>query len=169
MKITVAICTRNRAGLLSKTLASLARAIPPARAAWEVIIVDNASIDETGAVVASFRNRLPIVSVHEPNAGVSRARNAAVHAASGDYMLWTDDDVRVDADWLITYERAFASYHDAAVFGGAISPTFEDQPPKWLLDAFDGIDTAYATRALPAFDTPIDPTREMPFGANFAL
>ena len=85
-------------------------------------------------------------------------------------MLWTDDDVRVDADWLTVYERAFASYPDAAVFGGAINPIFEGEPPKWLLAAFDGIDTAYATRVLPAVDTPIDSTHwEMPFGANFAL
>src|SRR5438067_1333131 len=115
MKLSIAICTWNRATLLEQTLASIASATVPT-AAWEVIVVNNNCTDETEAVLERFLSLLPLKRVFEGAPGLSNARNAAIKAASGDYLIWTDDDVLVGTDWLVAYERAFTRWPDAAVF-----------------------------------------------------
>ena len=168
-RFTVAICTWNRAGLLARTLHHLARARPPA-APWELIVVDNGSTDDTAAVLRRFASRLPLRVVAEPQLGLSRARNAAVVAARGDYVLWTDDDVRVDEHWLVAYEAAVARAPDAAVFGGPIRPEFEASPPAWLLDAWADLSDAFAVRDLGAERLAFDGRDDtMPYGANFSI
>jgi glycosyltransferase involved in cell wall biosynthesis len=170
MKLTVAICTWNRAPLLRKTLESLAVQHKLCDANWDLLVVNNNCTDETDAVIADFESRLPIRGLHEPNPGLSNARNRAIAAATGDYIVWTDDDVVVCPDWLSAYTRAFQAWPDHAVFGGPIRPEFEGEPPDWLLSVWPDVQTAYAIRD-------IDPTAEdhsivtgkEPFGANFAV
>ena len=95
MRVTVAICTRNRAGSLEKTLDSLAAMTVPVDTSWDLLVVDNGSVDRTSEVIDSFSESLPARTVVEPVTGLSRARNAAVAAATGEYIVWTDDDVSV--------------------------------------------------------------------------
>src|SRR5262249_10345499 len=106
MKLSVAICTWNRAKLLEQCLDRLANASPPT-ADWELLVVNNNCSDNTDGVLDSFAARLPVRRIFEPKQGHSNARNAAVRSASGDYIIWTDDDVLVDKEWLVAYERAF--------------------------------------------------------------
>ncbi len=170
MKLTVAICTWNRAPLLRRTLDSLAVQQGLGDLTWELLVVNNNCTDETDAVVSAFKSRLPIRALHEPNPGLSNARNKAIAAATGDYMVWTDDDVVVCPEWLSSYAQAFQAWPDHAVFGGPIRPEFEGNPPDWLLSVWPQVQNAYAIRD-------IDPVREElaivvgkePFGANFAV
>jgi glucosyl-dolichyl phosphate glucuronosyltransferase len=60
----------------------------------------------------------------------SRARNRAVYAARGDYLVWTDDDVVVDPNWLAAYVAAFRRRPEAAVFGGPVFPRYEPPVPQ---------------------------------------
>src|SRR5690242_2260831 len=131
MTLSVVICTWNRATLLERALTSIASAEPPT-VAWEVIVVNNNCTDGTEHVIERFTSRLPIKRVFEPTPGLSNARNAAIAVAQGHYLIWTDDDVLVSADWVIAYERAFKRWPDAAFFGGPIRPCFEGTPPRWL-------------------------------------
>lgn len=168
--VAVVICTYRRPKSLARTLASLAAAAPPGRAAWQVLVVDNGDCAETQAVAAAFRDRLPLRILVERQAGLSRARNAAIRALETEYFIWTDDDVTVDAGWLRGYEAAFAAYPDAAFFGGPVALRFEGRQPAWLPDALPFIATAFAQRAPEAGLGPVgdDPGR-MPFGANMAV
>jgi glucosyl-dolichyl phosphate glucuronosyltransferase len=166
--VTVAICTRNRARALERTLRSLATAASPPPLSWEVLVIDNGSEDDTANVVASLSNALPVRVVAESRTGLSHARNAAIAAARGDYIVWIDDDVLVDAEWLRAYLEAFRAWPDVAFFGGPIVPTFEGTPPRWLRAALPNVDNAYAARDLG--NTPVALTRDtLPFGANFAV
>lgn len=170
MRITVAICTWNRAKLLTQTLVQMARIIPPAGLEWELLVVNNNCTDETDTVIADFSHRLPLRRVSQPVPGLSNARNAAVAAAGGDYILWTDDDVLVDQQWLTAYARAFERWPEAAVFGGPIEPWFEGTPPGWLTRAWPHVADAYASRDLG--QQPIPLTSEgglLPYGANYAI
>ncbi len=166
----VVICTYKRPRSLARALSSLAAAAPPLRAAWRVAVVDNADCAETRAVAAAFRDRLPLEILIEPQAGLSRARNAAVRMLDVDYILWTDDDVTVDAGWLRAYEAAFEAFPDAAYFGGPVDLHFEGKPPAWLPGALPLIATAFAQRSATPGLGPIgdDPGR-IPFGANMAI
>lgn len=169
VRITVAICTYNRCALLERTLSSLARAAVPDRVDWEVLVVDNRCTDRTPAVVRHFRDALPVRRLEEPRPGLSHARNRAVAAASGDYVVWTDDDVRVDPGWIVSYAEAFERWPEAGFFGGPIRPHFEGEPPRWLTDGWEEVRGAYPVRELG--DEPFAITRRarLPYGANFAV
>jgi glycosyltransferase involved in cell wall biosynthesis len=165
---TVAICTRNRSRALERTLRSLAAAAIPPSLSWEVLVVDNSSDDETPRVIANASDALPARAVDERQIGLSHARNAAIREARGDYIVWIDDDVLVDAQWLRAYHDAFRARPEIAFFGGPIVPTFEGSPPAWLRLALPRVDNAYAARDLGA--APVALTRDtLPFGANFAV
>lgn len=168
MIVTVAICTRNRARALERTLRSLAAAAVPPSLSWEVLVVDNSSADETPRVIANASDALLVRAVDERQIGLSHARNAAIREARGDYIVWIDDDVLVDAQWLRAYHDAFRARPEIAFFGGPIVPTFEGSPPAWLRLALPRVDNAYAARDLGA--APVALTRDtLPFGANFAV
>ena len=132
MKITVAICTWNRAQLLDATLASMHNLRIPEGIQWELIVVDNNSTDETPLVIERHSSALPIVALVEPRPGKSYAANLAAARASGELLVWTDDDVRVREDWLASYVRAANAWPGAAFFVGSIDPWFEETPPGWI-------------------------------------
>lgn len=170
MDVSVVICTRNRATSLHRCLASIRDAVIPPGLVWELVVVDNGSTDETAAVLAAFAPVLPLRILSEPEAGVSKARNRGLFAAEADYIVWTDDDVEVEAGWLTAYLDAFPRFPDAALFGGKITPTFEPPVPDWLaansgvfFDAFAGRDFGDTVFRFGAADG------KVPFGANFAF
>ncbi|MDB4870305.1 MAG: glycosyl transferase family 2 [Gemmatimonadales bacterium] len=167
-RISVVICTWNRGRLLRKTLEQMTRLIIPPGAVWELVVVNNNSSDDTDSVLREFEGKLPVVRLFEPTAGKSYAANLAVREAKGEYIVWTDDDVLVEPDWLQAYVTAFAMWPDASVFGGAIDPWFEQTPPRWLEEVFRQVEEAYA--ALDYGPTGLAMTHESyPFGANMAL
>ncbi len=167
--LTVAICTHNRARRLGETLRSLTLASLPLHHQLEIVVVANACTDDTERVAREYASRLPLRIVVEPEPGHSRARNAGVRAARGDYILWTDDDVRVHVDWLTAYERAILKWPGTTVFGGTITPVFEGGPPPWLARSVYVCESAFATRR-PSADAAVVPERDgLPYGANFAI
>ena len=168
MKITVAICTWNRSRLLQQTLESLTRLRVPDDLAWDLVIVDNRSQDDTREVIQSFESRLPIRYVFEGNQGHARSRNTAVEQAAGDLIVWTDNDVIVDRNWLAGYAEAALKYPQAAFFGGVIEPVFEAGKPDWLVDTWDKSHPVYAARDLGKTEFQLL-ENQFPFGANFAI
>jgi glucosyl-dolichyl phosphate glucuronosyltransferase len=168
MKATIAVCTRNRGPLLRQTLEQMSLLRVPAGVEWEVVVVDNGSTDDTAAVLADRAPHLPLRAVLEPVPGHSSARNRAVAEARGDYILWTDDDVLVDAGWLEAYTAAFARHPEAAVFGGPIEPFFPTPQPPWLERIWPHVASAYAVRELGPAAVPLAP-RTLPYGANYAV
>jgi glucosyl-dolichyl phosphate glucuronosyltransferase len=168
IRITVAIPTRNRCGPLGKALASLARMAVPNGLSWEVIVVNNGSQDATASTIETFASVLPLRAVAAPEVGKSQAMNAAVRAAHGDYLLWLDDDVLVDAGWLHAYHEAFFLWPETPFFGGPITPVFEGARPPWLDGALRHVGNAYA--ALDLGDEMIALQGDaLPFGANWAV
>jgi glycosyltransferase involved in cell wall biosynthesis len=156
--------------MLRAMLQSLARCSAPPGLAWEVLVVNNNCTDQTDDVAASFSNRLPLRLVFESAPGLSHARNAAVRAAYGDYVIWTDDDVLVSTGWLSAYVSAFDRRPDAAVFGGPIRPHFDVSPPAWLAHGVSHVGEAYGMRVTPGQEAEISiESNQFPFGANFAI
>lgn len=96
---TVVVATRNRSQLLPRLLRALEeqRGIP-----LEVVIVDDASTDETPAVTAELAaaSPLPVTVVRQPlRRGQSAGRNVGWRAATADLVLFTDDDCMPRPDW----------------------------------------------------------------------
>ena len=131
--ITVVIPTFNRAGGLAELFQSLQHLEPPSLP-YEIVVADNGSTDATAETVRGFAacSRVPVHYVHECRRGASYARNAAVAAASGSIVAFTDDDQDVAPDWLRAIERAFRRYPDIQVIGGRVFPRWLHPPPGWI-------------------------------------
>jgi len=110
VEVTAIICTRNRATQLSQVLESASHLVVPPGLSWEFIVVDNGSSDNTADVVRRYAGRLPLRIVREEIPGLSNARNRGVAEARGDYICWTDDDVRLDPNWLAAYAAALRAF-----------------------------------------------------------
>ncbi len=170
MDCSVVVCTRNQCAKLARMLASMAAMTVPPGLAWELLVVDNGSTDATPATIAAFADRLPIRRVGQPLAGLSNARNAAIAAATGRYIAWTDDDVLVAPGWLAAFAAAFAAYPDAALFAGRITPVLEPPTPDWFRAALPDLHYLLAARDFGPVPVPLSVAGErLPFGASFAV
>jgi glycosyltransferase involved in cell wall biosynthesis len=81
----------------------------------EVIVVDNGSTDDTPNIVARHDW---IRCVHEPEKGITRARQSGFEAASGDVIAFVDADTRPPPGWIEQIEAAFTSHEDLACLSG---------------------------------------------------
>jgi glycosyltransferase involved in cell wall biosynthesis len=136
--------------------------------AWELLVVNNNCTDATDAVLASFTGPLPLRRLVEPNQGVSHARNRAIQEASGDLLLWTDDDTRVDRDWLTAYVAAARAWPHGAFFGGSIQPWYACEPPTWVRANLETLQGMLGIRDFGPQESPF-PGDEVPYGANMAF
>jgi len=131
-----------------------------------LLIIDNGSTDDTKTVVESFDSRLPIRHVFEPLAGLSNARNRGVAEARGKYVLWTDDDVRVDPGWLTAYMKAFEANPDVGIFGGRSQPVYEKPVARWFADCESSLSGLLAIRDA---DWTYVTKDRLPYGLNYAV
>lgn len=97
--ISLVIPTYNRGHLIAETLDSALAQHPPF---LEIIVVDDGSTDNTSAVLARYADRIRLLD--GPNAGVQRARNRGVAAASGDFVAFCDSDDLLEAAYMATMQ-----------------------------------------------------------------
>ena len=129
--ISIVISTYNRGALLRDAVRSvLAQQGVPA---YEVIVVDNNSTDDTRAVVSALaRNDARVRYVFEGRQGVAHGRNAGVAASRANIVAFTDDDIRATPQWIASILRAFEEQPTADYVGGRILPMWPGEPPAWL-------------------------------------
>ncbi len=114
MTLTVAIVTRNRSRLLKKALEALKnQQVYPE----EVVIIDNASVDNTRQIVENF-GKLPIKYFYEAKIGIPYARNKALKLARGDVLAFMDDDSLPPRDWLKKVKSTHSKYQNIAAVQG---------------------------------------------------
>lgn len=104
-RVSVLIAARNEGANIGRTLSDiLAQDFP--KALLEVIVVDDHSTDDTAAVVRSFADRgvkLLKLNESEPlNSYKKKAISLAIGQATGDFIVTTDADCRMERDWLAT-------------------------------------------------------------------
>ncbi len=112
--ITVVIPAYNVSGFIEQCLASVqAQSLK----AWECIVVDDGSQDETAERAAAVQDRR-IRVLRQPNQGVSAARNAGLAAAQGRYVMFLDGDDLLHPTALERLFGALEGHHRAvAAFG----------------------------------------------------
>jgi glycosyltransferase involved in cell wall biosynthesis len=141
--VSICIPTFQRAGQLAPTLARVADVI--AGAGWsdrvELCLSDNASADDTAAIIAAFQPAGFAVKKFRQVENVGFARNLRTVAgmAQGEYLLFQGDDDALASGVCQTLDRALAEKPAVALF-----PTLPDQPmdgdwsarkdPRWLED-----------------------------------
>lgn len=136
IKIAAIVCTHNRAAFLPGLLDSLLhQSVGPE--AYEIIVVDNMSTDDTSRIGRSYDEQHDHLRYHlEPELGLSAARNAGIEQTRAELVAFTDDDAIVPPDWIERLLNRFASVHAmTAAIGGEIDPIWKVPRPRWLTDA----------------------------------
>ncbi len=114
--VSVIVCSYNGAKTLAACLESLGKINYPA---YEVILVDDGSTDNTAEIAARFPH---VRYIHQTNHGLSHARNTGAAAAKGEVFAYTDSDCMADPDWLYYLVNTLLSGDYAGVGGPNVSP-----------------------------------------------
>jgi glycosyltransferase involved in cell wall biosynthesis len=123
MKLTIIVATKNRSRDVARCLNSIAvalRVVAPLDG--EIVIVDNGSTDNTRAVIDGWAraNSVPIQALSQRAPGKSRALNAALRAAKGELLAFTDDDCQLHPEYVNDLLRHAAADTDLILRGGRI-------------------------------------------------
>lgn len=130
--LVVVIPTRARPDLLERTLASLAHARRP-DTYRETRVVENGPRDpRVPEVTARWKESLRVQLFSYPDGNKSAALNAVLTDLAGAFVVFLDDDVRVDGAVLEAYARAEREAGPHVFFGGPTSVDYEVEPPSWL-------------------------------------
>lgn len=138
---TLIMPTHQRAAILPMVFEALAEIRLPDRWSVDLVVVVNACTDDTEAVLDEQLPRLPFAArqVCEEDAGSSHARNRGIREATGDVLVFLDDDVLVDRDWLCELLRTFEET-PADFVGGPVHLWWHDvQRPAWFAPEFDSL------------------------------
>ena len=130
---TVLFASHNGSSTLPAMMEAFTRLEPPA-GGFKIIAVDNASTDHTGEILSRYQSWLPLTILSQPARGKNKALNFAIPALAGDLVVFTDDDVMPEFDWLIRLRGAAAEHPEYDIFGGRITPHWIEEPPGWLFD-----------------------------------
>ena len=98
----IAIPTFQRSDALKHVLETTRDRLNSAYHHVSILVVDNNPTPQEQAAVEAFSEttHLPVHYLHEPAAGVSNARNAAIAFAETRFLAFLDDDMEITADWL---------------------------------------------------------------------
>ena len=133
--IDVAICTYNNAAMLAGTLESLASQKISNALEWRVLVVDNASTDETAAVVeaATLSGRLPgLRRVYEPVQGLVAARLRAVRETTAAWIAFVDDDCQLCETWVTAAAECIARHPECGGIGGVVRLAWQSPPAQYV-------------------------------------
>lgn len=108
---SVVVCTRDRPEHLRRCLGALRRVDAEG---GEILVVDNAPSDDASRRIV---DELGVGYVLEPEPGLNRARRRGLDAASGEIVLFTDDDVVVDPGWVTAMLEPFAAHRVGGTAG----------------------------------------------------
>lgn len=138
---TIAICTRDRLADLERCLTSMV-ALPDD--GQEVLVIDNASRDADG-VRTMVERYARVRYVREDRPGLDIARNRAITEASGEIVVFCDDDAEVDAGWLRAISGNFSNPRTLCVTG-LILPLELETPAQECFERTNGFARGNARR-----------------------
>jgi succinoglycan biosynthesis protein ExoM len=130
--VSICIATYRRPEGLSRLLDSLERLKLPMGIQIETIIVDNDREGSSASVARSQSGVLePIHYFVEPRQNIALARNRALSEASGDWILFIDDDEVADENWITEYLKLVDRESCDGAFGPVL-PRLEEVVTPWL-------------------------------------
>jgi len=141
LRLSVVVCCHNSSARLAPTLRHIAAQSGIAGERWEVLVIDNASTDDTAARAQAlwreFGAPTELRVVHEPRLGLTNAQRTGILAAKYEIVSLVDDDNWICPTWCATVldlmERqpditAIASRSEAAFDSGQVVPAWFPAP-----------------------------------------
>jgi glycosyltransferase involved in cell wall biosynthesis len=128
MDVSLIICTRDRCKQLRRCLEAVRRL--SFSGSWELVIVDNGSLDETTKVIQQFSRMVsvPVIYVLETTSGLGNAHNAAIRHARGEILAFTDDDCYPEPDFLQCIWESFTDLSIGYITGRIMLHDRADYP-----------------------------------------
>jgi glycosyltransferase involved in cell wall biosynthesis len=123
MNISIIFATYNRGDILRLTLESF-KSLQVESLSYEIIVVDNSIDQSSESLVRSYEKYLPIQYLSEITPGKNSALLKGLNASTGRLLVFTDDDVIVDSEWLTQLWAGAERHPDASIFGGRILPSY---------------------------------------------
>lgn len=135
MFLSVVVCTHNRCELVCECIESLLQQTVN-KELYEIIVVDNASTDDTAQHVKHiFTENSTVKYIYEEQIGLSQARNTGFRAARFDWIAYIDDDALAHRDYVEQILWTIENY-DWDCFGGVFNRWFKYGQPKWYPEHF---------------------------------
>ena len=134
MLISVCICTFRRPVLLLDLLHAIGQQqLPSLEDKVEIIVVDNDQAHSAFAVLSTWTSPpgFHLAFMHEPVPNIAVARNAAINKASGDWIVFIDDDETPHENWLLNLFETQRLFQADAVFGPVL-PRYGEHTPQWI-------------------------------------
>jgi glucosyl-dolichyl phosphate glucuronosyltransferase len=166
VRMSIIVCTRNRAELLAQSLDALIHQEGVAADAYEVIVVDNGSTDDSRHIIQTAQRQSARVRyLYEPRLGLSVARNAGTAQAWGDIVCFGDDDAVAAPDFVREVLSCFQDPQVTCVGGKIVAAWPDGGPPEWFAPRYGNVvgQTSFGETArwLRKY--------EFPFGGNLSL
>ena len=165
--MTVILPTHNGGDTIGRTLDAFCCLEQP-EGGWMFVLIDNASTDCTKEIAIRQLEQATAVVHLRGQDGKSYALNSGIEHARGDFVIFTDDDVLPDPNWLSEWRRVANQYPEFGIFGGAIEPAFESQPPRWLEETSWAI-VLYTATKRGRLEGAMTPGDAEVFGPNMAV
>jgi len=165
--VSVIICCHNSSQRISTTLHWLANQQFSEVIPWEILLVDNASTDQTAEIAAREWNNceVPLRIVSESQLGLSNARQKGIREATYEFLCFVDDDNWVAENWVQNVFTIMNGYPDCGALGGNIQAVFEEEPPDWFARAQE----TFAVGNQSLEETDITDGRGYLFGAGLTI
>ena len=139
--VSVIIAAYNRSSQLKTVLEGLLDQETGGNFAYEVLVVDNNSTDATREVVESYMPKFSSEALKskcaglryffEPTQGKAHALNHGIKKVQGEIILFTDDDVILDKNWIRETVKCFDRF-DCDGVGGRVLPVYPENTPNWI-------------------------------------
>ena len=131
--ISICVCTYRRQELLRRLLESLRELKTGGLFTYSIVVVDNDAAESAREVAAAFgqSSGVPVTYCVERRQSIALARNKAVENATGEYLVFIDDDEFPIHEWLYIL---YTVCNDRKVDGvlGPVLPHYDVEPPKWV-------------------------------------
>ena len=120
-KVTLIIPVYNSEKYIGKCLDSI---LNQTYTNFEILVVNDGSKDNSQKVIEEYQNKYPdkIIAINQENKGVSKTRNESIKKASGDYIMFIDNDDFLDSDYIETFITEAEKGDYDVVLGGYRRP-----------------------------------------------
>lgn len=153
----IIVATRDRPGLLKRTLDSISECLKP-DIYRGTIIIENGSKSGVERIVSGYGDSNLFTYMFTDQGNKSHALNLALGEIDDGLVFFTDDDIRFHPELLNRYTDAAAGLASGEFYGGPIRTDMETTPPEWMMSSFP-----YSVRGLQTIED-----WEFALGGNWA-
>lgn len=129
----IIIPTCQRGELLERTLQCLVDADLP-DTLKKVYVVENGKKEQAETKIEPFRAKLPLEYRYTPVGSKSAALNLVLEECAGEFVVFFDDDVRIDPGCVRAYAEAAKGKTGGEFYAGKCNVDYDEAPPEWLKD-----------------------------------